>query len=84
MALGCFLTPNMIDTLKLSKRLQSANMPEAQADALAEGLNESLKESYVTREFLRSELVKQKIELVIWMVGLLMAQTGLLWAVLHK
>lgn len=59
-------------------------MPEAQADALAEGLNESLKESYVTREFLRSELVKQKIELVIWMVGLLMAQTGLLWAVLHK
>ena len=38
----------------------------------------------MTQEFLRSELIKQKVELVIWMVGLLMAQTGLLWALLYK
>ena len=42
----------MIDTLKLTKRLTAAHMPAEQAEALSEGLNESLKESYVTREFL--------------------------------
>jgi DNA-binding transcriptional MerR regulator len=40
----------MIDTLKLSKRLQAAHMPSEQADALADGLAESLREDYVTRE----------------------------------
>ena len=40
----------MIDTLKLSKRLRAAHMPPEQADALADGLAESLREDYVTRE----------------------------------
>lgn len=74
----------MLDTLKLSKRLQDAQFSKEQAESLAEGLNESLKESYVSREYLQSELAKLKIELVVWMIGLMMAQTGLLWAVLHK
>ena len=47
----------MLDTLKLSKRLTAADMPLNQAEALAEGLAESLKESYVTREFLDSRLM---------------------------
>jgi len=42
----------VIDTLKLSKRLTAARMPAEQAEALADGLAESLKESYVSREFL--------------------------------
>ena len=42
----------MIDTLKLAKRLEAANMPAEQAEALSEGLAESLREAYVTREFL--------------------------------
>lgn len=42
----------MIDTLKLTKRLTAASMPTEQAEALSEGLAESLKESFVTREFL--------------------------------
>jgi len=42
----------MIDTLKLSKRLAAANMPAEQAEAISEGLAESLKEAYVSREFL--------------------------------
>jgi hypothetical protein len=40
----------MIDTLKLSRKLQEAKIPQEQADALAEGLHESLKDSYVTNE----------------------------------
>jgi hypothetical protein len=59
----------MIDTLKLSKRLQQANLPAAQAEALAEGLAESLKESYVSKEFLQAELMRLKTELIVWMVG---------------
>ncbi|MBV9287526.1 MAG: hypothetical protein JO288_06850 [Hyphomicrobiales bacterium] len=41
----------MIDTLKLSKRLQAAAMPAEQADALADGLADSLRQDYVSREF---------------------------------
>jgi hypothetical protein len=59
----------MIDTLKLSKRLQAAQMSGTQADALAEGLNESLKESYVSREYLDSRLSRLKTELIFWIVG---------------
>lgn len=74
----------MIDTLKLSKRLQEAQFSKEQAEAFAEGLNESLKESAVSKEFLRSELLKLKVELLVWIVGLLLAQTGLLWTILHR
>jgi hypothetical protein len=70
----------MIDTLKLSKRLVAARMPAEQAEALADGLAESLKESYVSREFLdarRAEdrsyldtrLAALRTELVMWVVG---------------
>lgn len=70
----------MLDTLKLSKRLTAAHMPAEQAEALSEGLAESLKEAYVTREFLdarRAEdrsyldgrLAALRTELVSWMVG---------------
>lgn len=59
----------MIDTLKLSKRLQEAAMPEDQADALAESLNAAIKESYVTNEKLDTALLKLKTELIFWVVG---------------
>lgn len=70
----------MIDTLKLTNRLVAAHMPRDQAEALADGLAESLKESYVTREFLdarRAEdrsyldtrLAALRTELVMWMAG---------------
>jgi hypothetical protein len=48
----------MIDTLKLSKRLREAQMPQAQAEALAEGLAESLKELYVTCDYLETQLAR--------------------------
>lgn len=59
----------MIDTLKLARRLEAANMPKDQAEALAAGLRESLKESYVTNESFELGLTKLKTELVVWMVG---------------
>jgi hypothetical protein len=59
----------MIDTLKLSRRLQEAKMPQEQAEALAEGLHESLKESYVTNDKLDVALSKLETRLILWLVG---------------
>ena len=63
----------MIDTLKLTKRLTAARMPSEQAEALSEGLAESLKESYVTRDFLESQLATRlaalETRIVLWVVG---------------
>jgi hypothetical protein len=59
----------MIDTLKLSKRLQEANLPKNQAEAIAEGLAEGIKENLVTNEKLTAELAKLKTELIFWFVG---------------
>ena len=69
----------MIDTLKLSNRLKAARMPPEQAEALSEGLAESLKESYVTREYLKAE-----IDVLKWMVGFnLVVTVGILWMLLR-
>lgn len=59
----------MIDTLKLSKRLQEAAMPKEQAEALAEGLASAIKEDLVTNERLDVALSRLKTELVFWFVG---------------
>jgi len=59
----------MIDTLKLARRLTAAHMPPEQAEALADGLAESLKDSYVTRDYLDTRLSALRTELVMWMVG---------------
>jgi hypothetical protein len=76
--------PTMIDTLKLSNRLKAARMPSEQAEAISEGLAESLKESYVTREFLDARLasLKGEIDVLKWMVGFNLVMTvGILWRV---
>ena len=59
----------MIDTLKLSNRLKAAHMPAEQAEALSEGLAESLKDSYVTREYLDARLAVLRNEIAMWLVG---------------
>lgn len=59
----------MIDTLKLSKRLQEAAMPKDQAEALAEGLADAIKADLVTNEKLESALTKLETKLVCWVVG---------------
>lgn len=65
-----------IDTLKLAKRLQAASVPQKQAEAIAEGIGEMLKEVTATKEDLavavaelRIDLSKLKTELIFWVVG---------------
>jgi len=59
----------MIDTLKLSKRLQEAAMPQQQAEAFAEGLAEAIKEGLVTNERLEGTLAKMELRLVLWILA---------------
>lgn len=78
----------MIDTLKLAKRLEAANMEKAQAEALAEGLADSLKESYVSREFLQAELARMQTRLVVSTFAIVVSVVGvanglLFWALRH-
>jgi hypothetical protein len=69
----------MIDTLKLSKRLTAAHMPPEQAEAISEGLAESLKDSYVTKNDLR--VLEQNLKL--WFGGLMTAGLTILFTALH-
>jgi len=68
----------MIDTLRLARRLQAAQMPKDQAEALAEGLDESLRDSYVTREYLDLRLSQLTSDLTWRMVGTMFAVVGVL------
>jgi len=65
----------MIDTLKLSKRLQEAEVPTKQAEAIAEGLADGVKDSFVTNDRLTAELAKLKTDLIAIGFGMLAAQT---------
>jgi hypothetical protein len=66
----------MIDTLKLSKRLQGASMPKDQAEAFAEGLAEAIKEDLVTNERLDGSLARLELRLVLWIIGTSVAIGG--------
>lgn len=77
----------MIDTLKLSKRLQGAAMPKEQAEALAEGLNEAIKEDLVTKQDLEaavsrleSRIADRALQVVLWIIGSIVLQiVGHFW-----
>jgi len=68
----------MVNALKLARTMREAGMPEQQAEALAEALDETMRETLVTRDFLsgtiadvrtdianvRTEMANLKAELV--------------------
>ena len=75
------------DTLKFAEKLIAAGVPEAQAKAEASALSEVLEVNFnevVTKEHLDYKLAELKSELIKWVVGLALAQTGLLVGILLK
>lgn len=68
----------MIDTLKLARRLTEKGMDRQQAEALADELNEGLKDAAVTKADLAVALHKLKAELITWQVGIALALFGAL------
>ncbi len=78
------------DTLKFVERLKAAGIPELQAKAEAEALQEALSESasytLATKQDIadvrmeirdvRTEIERSKYDLIKWMAGLLLAQAA--------
>lgn len=75
------------DTLKFAEKLIAAGVPEAQAKAEASALSEVLEinlKDVVTKEHLDYKLAELKTDIIKWVVGLALAQSGLLVGILLK
>jgi len=68
------------DTLKFTKRLTESGMTPGQAEAIASALAEATGSELVTKDHLRAEIESAKNDLIKWMAGLLLAQAGLVTA----
>lgn len=69
------------DTYKYVEKLKQSGIPEEQAKAEVEALSEALSETIAIRQLAtKLDLEALKSELVKWMVGLLLAQTALIAA----
>lgn len=69
------------DTLKFADRLKQAGIPAAQAEAEAHAIAEALTTSDIAT---KTDLLELKIDIIKWMVGLALAQIGLLVGILVK
>lgn len=93
------MTAIAFDTLAYSKKLQAAGMSAPQADAFAEAQQDAIRQVVDAKELatkgdllalrkdLAEETAKLKVDLIKWMIGLLIAQSGLfigLIAFLHQ
>jgi len=75
------------DTLKFSERLIAAGVPDAHAKAEAAALSEVLEihlKDVMTKDHLDYKLAEVKADLIKWVVGLALAQSGLLIGILLK
>ena len=72
-----------IDTLKLYERLRAAGVPEAQAKAQAEAFAEALGDMMAERLATKEDLAKLRAELIRWVSGLMIAQAGLIVALIR-
>jgi hypothetical protein len=73
------------DTLKFVHRLRDAGFPEGQAEAIAEAFKDASGEAdLVTKTDLHTGLAELKFDLLKWVVGLALAQLGLLIGIFLK
>jgi hypothetical protein len=68
------------DTLRFTKRLEAGGLPPEQAEAIAEAFSEATGTELVTKDYLKAEIETAKNDLIKWMAGLLLAQAGLITA----
>ena len=91
------MTSITFDTLAFTEELAAAGVPEQQAKVQARAISKVLvsqklatkadigiiqKEMIAMEERLRREIAETKSELLKWVIGLLLAQTGIIIAVL--
>lgn len=53
----------VLNALKLVRVMRDAGMPDKQAEALAEALDEGMRETVVTRDFLTAEMATLRTEM---------------------
>ncbi|MBV6322550.1 CCDC90 family protein [Duganella violaceipulchra] len=75
--------PDIFDTVMFMDTLIEGGMPEKQAKAMASAMVQLIDSQLVTKNFLDMRLAQLKSELIQWMVGVIVVQTGLT-AVLFK
>ena len=77
------MTTTTFDTLGYFERLKAAGLPEAQAEAITKAQAEAMKDFVASREFAtKSDLSDLKHELLKWVVGVAIAQSALIIAVM--
>ena len=79
------MTSITFDTLKFVKRLEAAGLPAVEAEAIAEAQSEAFGEMMKVNELAtKSDLMEMKFDLLKWIVGLALAQFGLMVGILIK
>jgi len=68
------------DTLKFAKKLESAGIAQAQAEAIAEAFSEATSQELVTRDYLDAKLESTKNDILKFVAAALIAQAGLIAA----
>jgi hypothetical protein len=76
------------DTLKFTKKLEKAGLPQEQAEAIAEAFKEASAEAEVATkrdvEHLEIKIAEMKFDLLKWIVGMSLAQFIVLIGILLK
>lgn len=73
------------DTHKFVQRLRQSGLPEAQAEAMADALKESQENAeLVTKKDLQIAIAELRTDLMKWVIGLALAQIGLLVSILMR
>lgn len=77
------MTAITFDTLRFVERLETAGIPRQQAKANAEALAEVL-EKGAGELATKNDLTELKIDIMKWVIGLALAQMGLLVSILMR
>ncbi|HEX5211644.1 MAG TPA: hypothetical protein VFW22_07915 [Pseudolabrys sp.] len=75
------MTDLLFDKLAYKDKLTASGIPEAQARAHADAMDEALRESVATKSFVTAELTKLKLDLTIRMGVIAAAAIGILASV---
>ncbi|KJV07323.1 hypothetical protein [Methylocucumis oryzae] len=67
------------DTLALADKLKAAGFDAAQAETVVRVIVEA-QDNMVTRDYLDARLSENKVDLIKWIAGMLLAQAGLIAA----
>jgi len=79
------MTTLTFDTLRFANKLKAAGVPDKQAEAEAEALSDVLAEAVKTSDLTnKADLHEMELRVTKWVVGLAIAQIGLLIGVLMK